>query len=131
LESQAEGPAAITTHKADAYTSIEKALYSAHLAKYTFNVYVSTYLTSHNKLSLLGKPVSESKKVTDFLAGITAPLLTTAKENAIGDVSKLENFDACQQYMKQMLLAQKARKGSSSTILAVNTNNRFSNPRWW
>jgi hypothetical protein len=46
----------------------------------------------------------------------------------IGDVTKLENFDACQQYMKQILLAHKARKGSSTTISAVNTNNRRSNP---
>jgi hypothetical protein len=54
--------------------------------------------------------------------------LTTAKENVIVDVTKFENFDACQQYMKQILLAQKARKGSSTTISAVNTNNHRSNP---
>jgi hypothetical protein len=105
LELQAEGPAAITTRKAEAYTSIERASYSGHLAKYTFDMYVSTHLTGHNELSLLGEPVSKSKKVTNFLAGITAPSLTTAKENVIGDVTKLENFDACQQYMKQILLA--------------------------
>jgi hypothetical protein len=128
LELQAEGHAAITTRKAEAYTSIEKALYPGHSAKYTFDMYVSAHLTGYNKLSLLGEPVSESKKVTDFLAGITAPSLTTAKENVIGDVTKLENFDACQQYMKQILLAQKARKGSSTMIFAVNTNNRSSNP---
>jgi hypothetical protein len=94
LELQAEGPAAITTHKAEVYTSIEKASYSGHSAKYTFDMYVSTHLTRHNELSLLGKPVSESKKVTNFLAGIIAPSLTTAKENLIEDVTKLENFDS-------------------------------------
>jgi hypothetical protein len=50
--------------------------------------------------------------------------LATAKENVIGDVAKLEKFDACQQYMKQILLAQKA-----NTISAINTNNRRTNPR--
>jgi hypothetical protein len=89
LELQAEGPAAITTRKAKAYTSIEKASYSGHSAKFTFDMYVSAHLMSHNKLNLLGEPISESKKVTDFLAGITAPLLSTAKENVIGDVAKL------------------------------------------
>jgi hypothetical protein len=98
------------------------------LPKFTFDMYVSTHLLGHNELSLLGEPVSESKKVTDFLAGTTAPSLSTAKENVIGDVAKLENFDACQQYMKQILLAQKARKGSSNMISAVNTNNRHTNP---
>jgi hypothetical protein len=80
LELQAEGPAAITTRKAEAYTSIKKALYSGHSAKYTFDMYVSVHLTGHNKLSLLGEPVSETKKATDFLAGITAPSLTTANK---------------------------------------------------
>jgi hypothetical protein len=48
---------------------------------------VITPLTSHNELELLGEPVCESKKVTDFLAGITVPSLTTAKENVIGDMT--------------------------------------------
>jgi hypothetical protein len=55
-------------------------------AKYTFDKYVSAHPTSHNELNLLGEPISASKKVTDFLAGITAPSLSTAKENVIGDV---------------------------------------------
>jgi hypothetical protein len=122
LEVQAEGPAAIITHKTEAYTSIEKASYSCHSVNYTFDMYVSAHLTSHNELNLLGETISLFKKVIDFLAGITAPSLSTAKENVIGDVNKLENFDACQKYMTQILLAQKARKqGPSSTISAVNT----------
>jgi hypothetical protein len=95
LELQAEGPAAITTNKAEAYTSIEKASFSGMSPRFTFDMYISAHLLGHNKLSLLGEPVSELKKVTDFLAGITAPSLSTAKENIIGDVAKIENFDAC------------------------------------
>jgi hypothetical protein len=91
LELQAEGPVAITTRKAEAYTSIEKASFSGMSRKFTFDMYVSAHLLGHNELSLLGEPVSESKKVTDFLAGITVPSLSTAKENVIGCVAKLEN----------------------------------------
>jgi hypothetical protein len=40
----------------------------------------------------------------------------------------LENFDACQQYFKQILLAHKARKGGTATVAAVNTNNHRPNP---
>jgi hypothetical protein len=103
-------------------------VYFGHSAHYAFDMYVSTHLTSHNELELLGEPVSESKMITDFLAGITAPSLMTAKENVIGDMTKLEKFDACQQYFKQILLAHKARKGGSATDAAVNTNNRRPNP---
>jgi hypothetical protein len=53
-------------------------------------MYLSAHLTGHNELSLLGKPVSESKKVTNSLDRITTPSLTTAKENMIGAVTKLE-----------------------------------------
>jgi hypothetical protein len=41
---------------------------------------------------------------------------------------KVRDFDACQQYMKQILLAQKAQKGSSNMISAVNINNCCTNP---
>jgi hypothetical protein len=54
LELQAEGPAAITTRKAEAYTSIEKASFSGMSPKFTFNMYVSAHLLGHNELSLLG-----------------------------------------------------------------------------
>jgi hypothetical protein len=110
LELQAKGLAAIATRKAEAYTRIEKASFYGMSPKCTFDMYISPHLLGHNELSLLGEPVSELKKVTNFLAGITTPSLSTAKENVIGDVAKLENFDACQQYMKQILLAQKAGK---------------------
>jgi hypothetical protein len=55
-----------------------------------------------NELALLGEPVA------DFLEQISAPSLTTAKENVIGDVAKLEDFHTCQQYLKQVLLSQNA-----------------------
>jgi hypothetical protein len=38
LEKQVEGPAAITTRKAKAYTSIDKAVYSGYSAYYTFDM---------------------------------------------------------------------------------------------
>jgi hypothetical protein len=126
LELQAQGPAAITTRKAEAYNSIKKASYSGHLAKYTFDMYVNTHLTGHNELNLLDEPVSESAKVTDLIAG-TAAFLSTAKENVIGDITKLENFEVYQQYMKQILLTQKAHKGSSNTIATVKTKNHRPN----
>jgi hypothetical protein len=84
-------------------------------------MYVSAHLKSNNELNLLDEPISESKKVTNFLAFISATSLSTAKENVIGHVTKLENFHTGQQYMKQILLSQKACKGPSNTILAVNT----------
>jgi hypothetical protein len=85
-------PATITTWKAEAYTSIDKAVYSGHSDCYTFEMYVSTHLTCHHELEIHGEPLSESKRPLIFLAGITAPSLLTAKENVTSDVTKLEKF---------------------------------------
>jgi hypothetical protein len=79
--------------------------------------------TNHNELALIGEPVSETKKEADFLEQISAPLLTTAKENILGDVAKLEDFPTGQQYLKQVLLPQKAWNTAASMIYAVGTKS--------
>jgi len=49
------------------------------------------------------KPVPETKKVTDFLAEITDSRLGNAKDLILGDPNKLQNFEACQQYLKTLV----------------------------
>ncbi|KAI2494735.1 hypothetical protein MHU86_19772 [Fragilaria crotonensis] len=44
-------------------------------------------------------PVPESKKVADFLKGITDPKLESAVSVVLGDPKLLNNFQACQQYL--------------------------------
>jgi hypothetical protein len=124
VKSQAEGPAAMATQKAEAYKNIKEAKFTGMTPRYSFNKYVRIHPENHNKLALLGEPVSETKKVSDFLEQISAPSLATAKENVLGDLVKLENFQACQQYLKQVLLSQKARNTASSTIAAVGTKKK-------
>jgi hypothetical protein len=63
------------------------------------------------------------KKVADFLEQISAPSLTMAKENVLGDVAKLEDFHTCLQYLKQVLLLQKARNTEASMISTVGTKS--------
>jgi hypothetical protein len=46
------------------------------------------------------------------------------RKNVLGDLAKLENFHACQQYWKQVLLSQKTRNMASSTIAAVGTKKK-------
>jgi hypothetical protein len=127
VKSQAEGPAAIATQKAEAYNNIKEAKFTGMTPRYSFDKYVHIHQKNQNKLALLGEPVSETKKVLDFLEQISAPLLATAKENVLGDLAKLENFHACQQYLKQVLLSQKARNTASSTIAAVSTKKKGRN----
>ena len=59
--------------KAAAYASIINAAFQGNRRGYTFANYVTIHQEAHNELLDLDEPVAESKKVTDFLAGIQDP----------------------------------------------------------
>ncbi len=46
--------------------------------KFSFDQYVGRHQQGHNELMFLEEPVAETKKVTNFLAGICDPKLETA-----------------------------------------------------
>jgi hypothetical protein len=65
--------------------------------------HVEVHQGAHNTLLDLNKPVPETKKVTDFLAGITDPCLSNAKDLILGDAQKLQDFESCQQYLMTLV----------------------------
>jgi len=103
LKCQCEGTSAIQSRKAAAYAKIASARYSGHKKTFTFDNYVEMHQNAHNTLSELDEPVPETKKVTDFLAEITDSRLGNAKDLILGDPNKLQNFEACQQYLKTLV----------------------------
>ena len=58
---------------------------------------------AHNELLDLDEPVAELKKVSDFLKGIHDPTLVMAKSVALGDPTKLNDFETCQQYISTIV----------------------------
>jgi len=77
---------------------IATARYRGPRANWSFDQYINKHQQAHNELQELGEPMLDTKKVDNFLAGISDPTLKTAKEVAIGDMSKNTDFQACQQY---------------------------------
>jgi hypothetical protein len=132
IKRQAEGTAATTTLKARAYKSIATATYSGTSQRYTFDKYLETHQKSHVTLADLGEPIAESKKVDDFLKGITDPRLTTNKQIIDSDQTKLNDFEACAQYLKTSVLRTTIRNPDNRHIAAFmmqqqggdNNNNR-------
>lgn len=120
LKSQAEGTSAKLTRKQSAYASIASSAYLGPRKGFTFSSYVTLHQSAHNELLDLEEPVSESKKVTDFLKGIRDPTLNTGKSIVLGDPLKLANFEECQQYLStvvQNMSAQtKAERHVSSAV---------------
>jgi len=82
-------------------------------------MYVTTHQKAHNELLYLEEPIPETKKVTDFITGISAPALSTAQDHVDVDPLRLNSFQECQQYFKTVLLNQRAHN-STSNVLAVN-----------
>jgi hypothetical protein len=99
VKAQAEGQAALMSCKAKAYVMIATARYTGK-SRYSLDSYIARHQKAHNELFTLGKVLSESKKVQDFLHGIEDSSFATFKGIVLGDNTKLENFELCQQYLK-------------------------------
>jgi hypothetical protein len=111
---QAEGTSAVAARKAASYSNIRNATYAGHSKGWTFDKYVIEHQTAHNELLSLGEPVPETKKVDDFLAGITGDVLSTSKVFIAGDHDKLHNFEKCQQYLKTVAMVKTPARSSRS-----------------
>ncbi|KAI2502906.1 hypothetical protein MHU86_11575 [Fragilaria crotonensis] len=101
LKTQCEGTASKITRKNKAYASIANASYSGSRRQYKFQDFINVHQTAHNEILDCDptEAVPESKKVADFLKGITDPKLESAVSVVLGDPKLLNNFQACQQYL--------------------------------
>jgi hypothetical protein len=122
LRCQCEGTSAVQTRKASAYAKIATARYSGQKRAFTFDNYVEMHQAAYNTLSELGEAVPETKKVTDFLAGITDPRLSNAKDLILGDIAKLQDFEACQQYLKTLVYNKTTQEKHERNIASVQGN---------
>jgi hypothetical protein len=119
LKKQAEGDYAQTAKKNQAYLLIEKAHFSGK-GKFTLAQYTSVHQSAHNKLEACGEPVPETKKVTDYLLGITADALATAKNITHSRNDLSTDFSACQQFMLSTYGKMQVVKGGSRSIGGVS-----------
>ena len=87
--------------------------------KFSFDQYARRHQQAHNELLFLEEPVTETKKATDFLAGIRDPNLDTAIQSCMGDELKLTNFELCQQYFKTIVENTKTRTKSPSEVREI------------
>ena len=126
VKSQAEGQSATITQRAAAYRMISDARFTGVGTRYTFDDYIAAHQKGHNELERLNEPVPETKKVTDFLAGISEKNLETAITFVRGSLEHLGSFERCQQYLKTVNLNTK-RTTPKSNVSAVTTNNNSSN----
>jgi hypothetical protein len=104
-----------------AYAKIAAARFSGQKRNFTFDNYVEQHQDGHNTLADLGEPVPETKKVTDFLSGITDPRLNNSKDVILGNVAKLQDFEACQQYLKTLIFNKSTQDKHERHIASVHS----------
>jgi hypothetical protein len=121
LLTQAEGDATMNLRKQKAYAAINNARFAGDRARYHFSDYISVHQKAHNELDELGEPVSETKKVTDFMAGIQDPKAETAKAVVISSPLMRESFEMTQTYLQHFVDSMEAQKRSTRTVAAVES----------
>ena len=121
LKAQAEGESVKIMRKAAAYASIINAAFRGNRRGYTFANYVTIHQEAHNELLDLDEPVAESKKVTDFLAGIQDPSLVMGKTVLMSDPTRLEDFKACQQYLSTLIQTLQTQAKADRQVKGVDT----------
>jgi hypothetical protein len=101
LKTQCGGTASKITRKNRAYASIANAVYTGSRRQYKFQDFINAHQTTQNEILDCdsSEAVPESKKVADFLKGITDPKLESVVSVVLGDVKLLNDFQLCQQYL--------------------------------
>ena len=87
-----EGTSSILTRKNAAYSSLFTCAFKGSTHHYIFQKSVMLHQEAHNELEELGEPVSETKKVAEFLKYIIDPTLQMGMQIVMGDPNKLDNF---------------------------------------
>ena len=119
VKAQAEGQANVRQRKSEAYAMITDAKYRGHNKNFSFDDYIGKHHLAHAELAFLKEPISESKKVEDFLLGILDTRLQNAKDTVLGDTVKAGNFEACQQYLKTVLVTLRQHDRRERTVSGV------------
>jgi hypothetical protein len=120
---QSEGRANNNLRKTKAYADLATAKYQGERHTFSFGQYVALHQKANNELLELSEPVSETKKVTDFLAGISAPELSTAKQVVMGDEVRLESFDLTQTNLTNFAKTQSTQNKASHNVSDVQTTS--------
>jgi hypothetical protein len=129
LRRQCEGTSAIQSRKAAAYAKIAVAKYNGQKRNYSFDQYVETHQEAYNTLADLDETVPETKKVTDFLAGISDPRLSNAKDLILADISKLQSFELSQQFLKTLVFNKATQEKHERQISGLQVQGGGGNPK--
>jgi hypothetical protein len=86
-----------------AYATIRNSSYAGECRNWRFDNYYHLHQDAHYDLETYGEHISENKKVTDFLCGISDPQCAVAKAVVMLNNTYLNDFSAAAQYIASTL----------------------------
>jgi hypothetical protein len=120
LKAHFEGVGSQIRLKTAAYASIKRADYKGH-KYFDFDLYKKIHTQAHSDLKRYGEPVPETKKVKDFLDGITEPSLQPVKFTIAGFPNLMNNFTEASNYIGQIIDMNKKNDAIIRSILSTTT----------
>jgi hypothetical protein len=106
LRRQCEGKTSVKTRKNKAYASIASSTYRGIRKQFTFAQYVAIHQAAHNELDDCNEPIPETKKVSDFLAGISDSSLEAGIMCVLSEDRYQDSFEATQQFLGTLVANQ-------------------------
>ena len=109
LKAQGEGPAGRKTRKDEAWNLLNHTKYHGNKKGFSFSSYIEHHTRAHNILLEEEEPVTETRKVTQFLDGILAPSLMAAKDIVATRPDLQSDFTACTLLLLSIWQTQQTR----------------------
>ncbi len=103
---QCEGKTSINMRKNKAYLSISGSSYKGHRKAFTFAQYLTIHQAAHNELEDCDEPMPETRKVSDFIAGISDAGLEAGITCVLSDDRYSDDFEATQQFLGTLVANQ-------------------------
>jgi hypothetical protein len=123
LQAHYEGVGSQIHLKNAAYSSIKRAEYKG-AKNFDFDLYKKIHTQAHSDLKRYGGPVPETKKVKDFLDGITELALQPVKFTIAGFPNLMNNFTEASNYIGQIVDLNKKSEAITRTVSSTTTDNR-------
>jgi hypothetical protein len=123
LQAHFEGVSGQIRLKAAAYAAIKRAEYNG-AKNFDFDLYKCIHTQAHSDLKRYGEPVAETKKVKDFLDGITEPSLQPVKYTIAGFPHLMNNFTEAANYISQIIDLNRKTESITRQVSATGTGGQ-------
>ncbi len=113
LLDHAEGKVASANRVRAAYQKMQTSTYDGKSRRFTFQNYIRIHTECHNHIaeSQTGETLTETKKVDDFLRGISDPSLEAAVAALRANDDKMSSFDKARDHLLSIWTMQQGTKG--------------------